>query len=237
MGFIFGNTIDADNLALNLDVSNTRSYPGTGTTWTDLSGNNRNFTLRNSPTFSSTNGGFITFNGTNQYADTTSIIQFGSGLSRTIEYVVRYKGGAGATTTFGQNRTADAPNTGWVAGNTLGLTWISNPSPPYGYTLTSPTTVVTNQWYHFMFSTTFPSGSGTWSADLCVNGALQNVSTTVVNNNSNRNYIVEICRHVNFTFSTTYGNYDVALFKVYTKKLTNTQMLRNYDSIKSRYGI
>jgi hypothetical protein len=40
---------------LCLDAANVKSYPGTGTTWTDLSGNGNNGTLTNGPTFS--NGG------------------------------------------------------------------------------------------------------------------------------------------------------------------------------------
>ncbi|MDB4726264.1 LamG domain-containing protein [bacterium] len=44
-----------------LDARNTNSYPGTGTTWTDLSGNGNNFTLSNT-TYNA--GGWLSFNGT-----------------------------------------------------------------------------------------------------------------------------------------------------------------------------
>ena len=53
-------------LILNLDASDPASYPGTGSTWYDLSGNGYNFTLENSPTWD--NSGYFTFNGTDQYA-------------------------------------------------------------------------------------------------------------------------------------------------------------------------
>jgi hypothetical protein len=45
------------------------SYPGAGTTWTDLSKNRNNGTLTNGPTFNSANGGSIVFDGTNDYVD------------------------------------------------------------------------------------------------------------------------------------------------------------------------
>jgi hypothetical protein len=39
--------IVTDGLVLCLDAANSKSYPGSGTTWTDLSGNGNNGTLRN----------------------------------------------------------------------------------------------------------------------------------------------------------------------------------------------
>jgi hypothetical protein len=53
-------------LQLHLDASNPNSYPGTGSTWFDLSGNGRNATAVNAPTFDPINKTF-TLNGTNQY--------------------------------------------------------------------------------------------------------------------------------------------------------------------------
>ena len=52
--------IVTNGLVLCLDAGNTRSYPGSGTTWTDLSGNGNNGTL-SGPTFSATDRGCLTF--------------------------------------------------------------------------------------------------------------------------------------------------------------------------------
>lgn len=49
------------NLSLWLDAAQTTSYPGSGSTWTDLSGNGNNGTLVNSPTYSTGNGGYFSF--------------------------------------------------------------------------------------------------------------------------------------------------------------------------------
>lgn len=58
--------------ALSLDAGNPASYPGTGSTWTDTVGSIP-FTLVNSPTYSSSNGGYIQFNpGSGQYGFSTT---------------------------------------------------------------------------------------------------------------------------------------------------------------------
>jgi formylglycine-generating enzyme required for sulfatase activity len=73
--------IVSDGLVLWLDAGITPSYPTSGTTWTDLSGNNNNGTLVNGPTYSSTNGGSLVFDGTNDYVNisNSSSFNFGSG--------------------------------------------------------------------------------------------------------------------------------------------------------------
>jgi hypothetical protein len=56
-----------EGLVLNLDAGNLSSYSGTGTTWTDLSGNGNHGTLVNSVTYNSSNQGFFVFNGNGSY--------------------------------------------------------------------------------------------------------------------------------------------------------------------------
>lgn len=64
MAIAYNTSIVRGSLALHLDAANLKSYPGTGTTWTDLSGNGRNGTLTNGPTFDSGNSGSFSFDGT-----------------------------------------------------------------------------------------------------------------------------------------------------------------------------
>jgi len=52
---------------LYVDAGRTSSYSGSGNQWNDLSGNNNTGTLQNSPIYSTSNGGILTFNGSNQY--------------------------------------------------------------------------------------------------------------------------------------------------------------------------
>jgi len=57
-----------DGLVLCLDAANPRSYPKSGTTWSDLVGAN-NGTLTNGPTFDADDKGSIVFDGVNTYVD------------------------------------------------------------------------------------------------------------------------------------------------------------------------
>jgi hypothetical protein len=70
-----------DFLSLSLDAANTRSYPGSGTVWTDLSRRNNTGTLTNGPTFSSDNRGVIVFDGTNDFVAVGSSADFAYGTA------------------------------------------------------------------------------------------------------------------------------------------------------------
>lgn len=51
MGLSHSPKIATNGLVCYLDANNTKSYSGNGTTWKDLSGNNRDFTWVSTPTF------------------------------------------------------------------------------------------------------------------------------------------------------------------------------------------
>jgi len=63
--------IVTDGLVLAVDAANVKSYPGSGTTWSDLTSNSHDLTLINGPSYSSTDGGLIDFDGANDYATTS----------------------------------------------------------------------------------------------------------------------------------------------------------------------
>jgi hypothetical protein len=67
VGVFAGPEVVESGLVLALDAANRKSYPGSGTTWTDLSGNSKTGTLTNGPTYNSNNGGSIVLDGSNDY--------------------------------------------------------------------------------------------------------------------------------------------------------------------------
>ena len=81
--------IVTDGLILHLDAGDPRSYPGSGTTWTDLSGSGNNGTLVNGVTYSSSNGGLFDFDGVNDYISIPINL---TNTKYTIMGIARYKG-------------------------------------------------------------------------------------------------------------------------------------------------
>jgi hypothetical protein len=81
------------------DASNASSYPGTGTTWTDLSPSTGSGTIVGSPSFNNTTKLF-TFNGSSQRVDLTQFLT--AGQPTYSYYVVASSTNAGTTQVFGQ---------------------------------------------------------------------------------------------------------------------------------------
>ncbi len=69
MGTGYNPRIVTDGLVLCLDAANARSYPSTGSAWTDLI-NQKQATLRNGVSFDESNSGNILFDGTDDYYST-----------------------------------------------------------------------------------------------------------------------------------------------------------------------
>lgn len=70
--YAFGQIVTS-GLVLSLNAADKNSYPGSGTTWTDMSGNGNNGTLTNGPTFSSANGGSIVFDGVDDFVNVPNL--------------------------------------------------------------------------------------------------------------------------------------------------------------------
>ena len=88
--------IVTEGLVLALDAANSRSYSGTGTTWSDLSGNGNNGTLTNGPTYNSANAGSIVFDGLNDYSSVTCSSNTVRTYNSTTQFIIKlptYGGG------------------------------------------------------------------------------------------------------------------------------------------------
>lgn len=226
MATLYSPKVVTDGLLLVLDAGNRKSYPGSGTTWFDISGNGYNFTLFNSPTF---NNGTLVFDGINQYANIGS-----SGLNlaptgtRTIEIwtkVVTLPTVNGFGGLFG-----DQQNTTGIlrVASTGNLVWGWDD----GTAGNSNTTIAAGQWFQFVVLLT------NYFATYYYNGVLDKAQTQNSDLASGGNNAWSIARqNRDFTGQFYYLNCEVAIARQYSGLLTDAQILQNFNATRSRFGI
>jgi hypothetical protein len=235
------NNMVAYNAApvLCLDAGSQKSYSGSGTTWTDLSGNSNNGTLVNSPTYDSSNYGSIVFNGTNQYSTTTNTALINPADNFTVECWFNFTAlptGGNFATIFGHyNGGGMFIKTDANQSNKLSIDG-RNGNVAVGY-FTLQTTIVpqTSTWYCFCatFSgvtiTPYVNGAAVSFVYLAggTGGVLNGAGTFAVN----------IAWLVGQVQGVGYFNGKIACCKVYDKVLTATEIATNFELLRGRYGI
>ena len=126
MSYSYGKSIVTDGLVFYVDAANSKSYPGTGTDWADLSGD-ATATLTNGPTYSSNNGGYIDFDGSNDHVEVTGINV--SALSAfTLEAWVYPTSSSADETVMGKFLGSSSNSSFllyWDVGDALGFDWVA----------------------------------------------------------------------------------------------------------------
>lgn len=225
MSYSFGKSIVTDGLVFYVDAANDNSYPGSGTTWTDLAGSNDG-TLTNGPTFDSGNGGSIDFDGSNDYVDVPGINV--STLSAfTLEAWVYPTSDSSDESVFGRFGSPQADRSFllyWDIGTALGFDWVTvNTSNSIIRIGTSPANGTRNAWNHV---------AGTFSGsqiELYVNGSSVGTTSftgTLIDNSGFRLGGDDTGRSLG-------GN--IASAKVYDKVLSSAEVLQNYNALKNRF--
>jgi len=223
------------NSVLLLDAGNINSYPGSGTTWTDLSGNSNNGTLTSGPTFNRTNGGSIVFDGTNDYVSVANASSLTNTSSLSVESWVLMNPSMNTSCAIVGKGTSDAdeeycllinPSTSKVYFDVGGVN-----GPYVDHTFTS--TFNSNTWYHVVATHERIAGSSTLK--IYVNGSLIPGSTTnptsAVNDNATNVSIG--CR---FDGTTSYWNGKISMVAIYTRTLSASEILKNYTTTQSKYN-
>ena len=225
-----GGGIVTNGLVLNLDAGDPSSYPGTGTTWTDISGNGNSAALTNGPTFSSANGGSLSFDGVDDYSTIShsSSLNFPTALTISVWY---YSGNAEYYLYLKGRTDVDDYNPLVFANGTYGWTGPSGRSfynPPTGY-------IQTNTWYNLavthisgsdpiMYRNSIPSTSHVYTEGSGVRALGTNSYLVSINADVPRNQIG--------TF-----NGKIASIQAYNRALTAAEIQQNYNALKSRYGL
>lgn len=221
----YNPSIVTSGLVLALDAGNTRSYPGTGTTWSDLSGRGNTGTLINGPTYSSSNGGSLVFDGTNDYVGS-----FPASICNTEDFTIHCffnisvltitptrTGILGTRTTGGWGIITGLYNTKQLSFYLFGSSSVA----------TSATAIEANTWYCVDVTRSVSANT----INLYINGSFVSTATAGVLTPAIINGTIGSENNGN------YLNGRIAEVKIYNRALSDTEVLQNFNALRGRFGL
>ena len=225
----YNSKIITDGLILCLDAANSKSYPGSGTTWTDLSGNGNTGTLVNGVGYSASNGGALSFDGSNDYVDCGDREIFKIPSQLTLEAFFNISTYVNWSGIIGKSN----------SGKGVYMMHLSASAPRirFSYNSVSPWTVnivdgnyalTTNQWLH---SVIVYDGS---NVNFYINGSLdktQNIGSITFDTGAG--YSVTLGQDP--PGSNEFFNGRISNAKIYNRALSAAEISQNYNALKSRY--
>jgi hypothetical protein len=219
-----GPNISENGLIFSLDAADRTSYPGTGTAWNDLVGNN-NGTLTNGPTFNSGNKGSIVFDGVDDYVE---VPNFNIANTITVDVWVKKTSGNSWQGWLGNWNTTGNGDSWLLTQNdsTRASFYIMHTDTVGDNIVDTSGTIIENVWYNY-------TGIFTNSTlSLYKNGSLVNSKSTLQNTIYQNSLKIWYGR-----FSTFYLNGQLSNGKVYNRALSATEIAQNYNNTKSRFGL
>jgi hypothetical protein len=242
-----GSNIITNGLLVYLDAADKNSYPGTGTTWTDLSGNGNNFTLYNSPYFNA-GGGFFVLDGVDDWIRSANTLNLSGTNAATIvvlfkpnsypssgnvdfvfEHTANFNSSTGGFVhTYNDTSLAQSYQVFWSnrgnAGYNIGIWDKSN----YNDLNWKQATLVVDRAQSSIENTFYLQGSQIT--------ALSNPAPGYANNNTNNfvnDYFYIACRGGNSFFS----DLNIAAVAIYNRALSSTEISQVYNFFKNRHGV
>jgi len=229
MSYSFGKSIVTDGLVFYLDAANDKSYPGSGTTWSDLvKGKNGAFEPTLGPTYDSANGGKIVFDGTDDRVDFNNLIPCPDVMSinvwakrDTITSQCMFASSHGPTRLQFQFKT----------GGTNALQFTINTGGTFYSTTGTTLSTDTSLWHNF---------AGTYdgtTVKLYVNGVLDATNASGPSGNINgagQNMELMIgCRDA--TSPKIFLDGSIACVSIYNRALSAAEITQNYNALKNRF--
>jgi hypothetical protein len=221
-------------LLLHLDAGDLASYPGSGTTWTDLSTYENNATLTNGPTFTDADSAsYFSFNGTNQFAPVTTSKMNVAYTGKTTMFAIRT---VNANTGNGIYRNlfgGDGNNRNFntymyhVSGSTWTLHFSTGPNSPWANQSSASFTVTDNQWI-VVAATQTTGGVLTYY----VNGQQIGTPGTGITFSQFINSGIEAVAR-----SDNYWRGDIGSVAIYGQALNASQIEQNFNALRGRYGL
>ena len=218
---------------LHLDPGNSSSYPGSGTTWTDLSTYQNDATLTNSPTFTSAGtASYFSFNGTNQFAPVTTSKMNVPYTGKTAIFAIRTVNANTGNATYRNLFGGDGNNRNFntylyhVSGNTWQIHYSTGPTSPWSGSISSSFTMTDNEWVVIAVTQTI-SGILTYY----VNGQQIGTPNTGITFSQFINSGIEaVARSDNYWYG------DIGVVAIYGSALSNSEIQQSYNTIAAKYA-
>ncbi len=219
MGTKYNPSLVRNGLLMYVDAANPRSYPGTGNTWYDLSGNNNHMTLVNGVGFSTAFGGVLQTDGTNDYI---SLYPFDlTTTNHTIMGASRYSGAI-------RGRIFTSRGGNWLLGHWMNYVrnYYANGNIRLAPDFGDPADAGNTNWY--------------------ISSAVENYSSDVWTSYSNGSQVISSSNGTQgpdgFAFGAWQGNTefstaDISFFMVYNRLLSVQEINQNYNALKKRFGL
>ena len=223
----YGPRIVTDGLVLCLDAADKKSYPGSGTTWYDRSGNGNNGILTNGPTFDSGNGGSIVFDGADDYATIPSPQLVGKSVI-TIEMFTNWRSKNGGmflgftlydVFTYGGHLGYNNGNGNLIGISSTTVTNLSLKGNFHNYVF-----IMKDGGYNLSDNKIYIDGEdmGALTPQLSSDGPCRNFTNSF-----------RLCSWNNGGFN---GDNVISNVKVYDRELSTSEIQQNYNATKNRFG-
>jgi hypothetical protein len=216
-------------LILALDAANTKSYPGSGTTWTDISANGRVGTLTNGPTYNSANSGSITFTA----ASSNSVLLTGSTAVSQATFTVwlRRNGSqndyAGILFTRGGVSSSISGLSFFSTVNNLGYNWNNAVA---AFSFNSGLTVPDGVWCMAALSLTSTAAT----LYLCQSSGTTSATNTLAHSSTTFDGLK---LGWDGTASSRYMNGSIASAHLYNRALSASEIQQNFNALRGRFSV
>ncbi len=221
-----GPHIVTDGLVFAVDAGSERSYPGTGSTWYDLSGNGLDMTMAGTVTWNS--AGYFTGWSYNNYFSCTesygSILPIGN-QARTIIAVVEVGTITGYQhiTHYGNYTTNQAYGLSLLNGKLSDHRWATSNIGSVGVSASNGVV---------MLSARHETNTG---ARFGIDTSYEDIST-IIGANTASNIQFRIGSRINNS-ETWMSNGKIFRVLIYNRSLTDAEIEQNYNALKSRFGL
>jgi hypothetical protein len=234
MAVFSGPEISNEGLVLNLDAANPRSYSGSGTLWTDLSGNENNGTLINGIGYSNTNKGAMLFDSANDYVSINSSSSLNiSGKNLTLSFWINSAGLASAQHGDGIVAKHSGSNDGLyeillIPSGSQNTTFFRM----FGVGVYNPQLTKMNINTNYNITCVYDNGV----MRNYINGIEEGTGFTTNTNITTANTVLYIGQRISAGAVSAFGG-NIYTSMIYNRALSPAEVKQNFEATRGRYGI